>query len=271
MNKPIKDIFKSGLVGLLAVVVTILPFTTGDLPQIYLLPVFVIYSLIGFVYSRIKKNLTVSKRGAFLLIFLFDFVISSFLPNIEGEFYLQNFAFLPNLLQGLILSLGIVSLIFLLWKQEDNSKSGQIKSYFASRSLLSWIWRTIAIMLIFFILTIIVGIISMTITGGALVEELMKVPSFLDLFLITIFRSFFFLLVTVPIIIFWKSNKKELFLYIALITSLIYPILGDGLAYMWPVFYRLIDGTALILHTIIMSLLYVKMLSKYKKINQKKS
>ena len=156
----------------------------------------------------------------------------------------------------------IILLIFYLWKQEDYSEAGQIKSYFASRSIISWFWRVIAIILLFFILTIIVGVISFTITGESLVESLMKVPSFSELFLITTFRSIFILLATVPIIIFWKSGKNELFLSLALITSLIYPILGDGLAYMWPVFYRLIDGTILVLHTIAMSWLYVRWLSK---------
>jgi hypothetical protein len=273
MNKNLKDILKSSLIGLLAVIISAIPFEKifgnselfGAMPSIYLLPLFLIYTLAAFVYSKIKNNLKVSKHGAFFIIFSFDFIISAFLPNIEGEFYLENFAFLPNLLQGFILSLAIVSLIFYLWKQDDNSKAGQVESYFASRSIVSWIWRVIVVILLFFILTIIVGMISMLITGGALVENLMKVPSFLGLFLITAFRSFFYILVTVPLIIFWKSSKKKLILYLALIASLIYPIVGDGLAFMWPAFYRLIDGTILTLHTIVMSWLYVKMLGKGEK------
>ncbi len=272
MDKNLKDILKSSLVGLMAVIISVItpsiPSITnlfGEMPKIYLILIFFIYTSIAFVYSRIKKNLKVSKQGAFFIIFSFHFIISVFLVNIEGNFYLENYPFLPILLQGFILSLAVVLLIFYLWKQDDNSKSGQVKSYFASRSIISWIWRVIVVILLFFILTVIVGMISMSITGGALVEDLMKVPSFLELFLITTFRSFFFLLVTVPIIIFWKSSKKELFLSLAFITSLIYPILGDGLAYMWPAFYRLIDGTILTLHTIVMSWLYVKMLGKGEK------
>lgn len=274
MNKNQKDIFKSGLVGLLAVVISIIPFEKifgstselfGAMPTIYLLPIFIVYTSSAFVYTKIKKNLRVSKQGAFSIIFSFHFIISAFLPNIEGEFYLKNYAFLPNLIQGFILSLSLVSLIFYLWKQNDNSEARQVRSYFATRSIFSWIWRVIVILLLFFIFTVIVGMVSMSITGGPLVESLMKVPSFPELFLITTFRSIFILLVTVPIIIFWKSNKKELFLYLALITSLIYPIVGDGLAFMWPVFYRLIDGTILVLHTVVMSWLYVKLLGRGEK------
>ena len=97
----------------------------------------------------------------------------------------------------------------------------------------------------------------MPITGHFLEEGIMRVPSMLTLFLITIIRSFVYISVTIPIIIFWKSSKKELFLYLALIASLIYPILGDGLAYFWPVMYRLVAGFILTLHTIIMSWFYV--------------
>ncbi len=271
MNKNLKDIFKSSLVGLLAVIITIIPFERifgvtseffGTMPAIYLLPIFLIYTSAAFVYSKIKNNLKVSKKGAFFIIFSFNFIISAFLPLIEGEIYLENFPFLPALLTEFILSLAIVSLIFYLWKQDDNSEAGQVKSYFASRSVISWIWRVIVIMLLFYILTMIIGIIAMPITGHFLEQGIMKVPSLLTLFLITISRSFVYILVTIPLIIFWKSSKKELFLYLALIASLIYPILGDTLAPFWPALYRLVDGTLLSLHTIVMSWLYVKILWK---------
>ena len=274
MDKNLKDILKSSLVGLLAVIISIIPFAkifgssselSGVMPVSYLLPLFLIYTVIAFVYSKIKNNLKTSKQGAFFIIFSFDFIISAFLPNIEGKIYLENYAFLPNLLKGFILSLAIVSLIFYLWKQDDNSTAGQVKSYFKSRSIISWTWRVIAIVLLFFILTIIIGIISVSIIGESPIEGIMKIPSFLELFLITAFRSLFFILVTVPFIIFWKSSKKILILYLALITSLIYPIVGDGLAYFWPALYRLVDGTLLTLHTSVMSWLYVRILWKGEK------
>lgn len=272
MNKNLKDIFKSSLVGLLAVIATIIELSIlsltdpfGAMPKIYLLPVFLIYTSVAFVYSRIKKNLEVSKLGAFIIILSFHFIISLFLPSIEGEIYSETFSLIPNLLNGFIFSLAMVSLLFYLWKQDDNSKPGQIKSYFASRSIISWIWRVIVIMLVFYILTMILGIITMPITGHFLEEGIVKIPSMFTLFLITIFRSFVYILVTLPLIIFWKSSKKELFLYLALITSLIYPILGDGLAYFWPGMYRLVDGTILTLHTIVMSWLYVKIIGKGEK------
>ena len=63
MDKNIRDILKSSLVGILAVIIFIIPFEKifgsstevfGIMPTIYLLPIFLIYSVIGFVYS--KKN-----------------------------------------------------------------------------------------------------------------------------------------------------------------------------------------------------------------------
>ncbi len=272
MNKNLKDILKSSLVGLLAVIITIItpsiPSITnlfGDMPKTYLLPIFLIYTLAAFVYSKIKKSLQVGRSGAFLIILSFNFIISSLLPSIEGEIYLETFPLIPILLTEFVLSLAIVSLIFYLWKQDDNSKAGQVKSYFTSRSIFSWIWRVIVIMLVFYILTMILGIITMPITGHFLEEGLLKVPSMLTIFIITIFRSFVYILVTLPFIIFWKSSKKELFLYLALIASIIYPILGDGLAYFWPALYRFVDGIVLTLHTIFMSWLYVKILRKMEK------
>jgi hypothetical protein len=82
------------------------------------------------------------------------------------------------------------------------------------------------------------------------------------LFAITQFRSLIYILVTLPFIIFWKSNKKDLFLYLALINVIQYPLLGDGLAYSGPVMYRLTDGKVIALQVTIMSCLYVTILWK---------
>ena len=95
----------------------------------------------------------------------------------------------------------------------------------------------------------------------------MEIPSMGTLFAITQFRSFLYILVTLPFIIFWKSGKKDLFLYLALINVIQYPLLGDGVgSYFWPVMYRLIDGIVIALQVTTMSWLYVTMLWKGKKI-----
>ena len=85
------------------------------------------------------------------------------------------------------------------------------------------------------------------------------------LFAITQFRSLVYILVTLPFIIFWNASKRNLFLYLALILIIQYPLLGDGLAYFWPAMYRLVDGIVLTLQVTVMSWLYVKLLSKGKK------
>ena len=90
----------------------------------------------------------------------------------------------------------------------------------------------------------------------------MVVPSMGTLFAITQFRSLVYILVTLPFVIFWKASKRDLFLYLALINVIQYPLLGDGLAYWWPVMYRLTDGIVIALQVIIMSWLYVTMLWK---------
>ena len=96
----------------------------------------------------------------------------------------------------------------------------------------------------------------------------MVIPSMGTLFAITQFRSLIYILVTLPFIIFWKASKKDLFLYLALINVIQYPLLGDGVgAYSWPVMYRLIDGIVLTLQVTIMSWLYVTLLWKGKRVN----
>jgi hypothetical protein len=285
-SESVKDIFKASLVGILAVVFAVIPLEQsiaqffgisfdefgGGMPTAYLFPLFLIYSTIALVLAKMKKNLNVSKRGAFLIIFAFHYCIVSFLPELEGKIYLPDFPFFQTLFSGFILALAVVSLIFYLWKQEDNpeAKAGQrIKSYFSSRSVLSWVWRFLLIWLLFYILTMVIGIVAYPFTKPYLDDPMntlgMVIPGMGTLFAITQFRSLIYILVTLPFIIFWKSSKKDLFLYLALINVIQYPLLGDGLAYFWPVMYRLVDGIVLALQVTIMSWLYVTMLWKGKK------
>jgi hypothetical protein len=282
-NETISNIFKASLVGILAVVYYSFPFEQyiaqffgisfdefgGGMPTLYLFPLFLIYSAIALVLAKMKKNLNVSKRGAFFIILAFHYFITSFLPELEGRIYLPDFPFFQTLISGFVLALAVVSLIFYLWKQEDNPEAEvgqQIKSYFSSRSVMSWVWRFLLVWLLFYILTMIISIVAYPFTKPYLDDPIntlgMVIPGMGTLFAITQFRSLIFILVTLPFVIFWKSSKKDLFLYLALINVIQYPLLGDGLAYFWPVMYRLPDGIVLALQVTIMSWLYVTMLWK---------
>ena len=275
------------LVGFVVVVISVIPLEQilaqlfgipfevfrGGMPTVYLFPLFLVYAAIAFVLARMKTNLNVSKRGAFLIVFAFLFFITSFLPELEGKFYMPDFPFVPTLIRGFILALVVVSLIFYLWKQDDNPEAEagqQIKSYFSSRSVLSWVWRFFLVWLLFYILTMIISIVAYPFTKPYLDDAMntlgMVVPSMGTLFAITQFRSLVYILVTLPFVIFWKASKRDLFLYLALINVIQYPLLGDGLAYWWPVMYRLTDGIVIALQVIIMSWLYATMLWKGKKI-----
>jgi hypothetical protein len=285
-NETPRDIFKACLVGALVVVFTVIPleqFITqlfgipfeefrGGIPTLYLLGWFLIYTVIAFVLARMKMKLNVSKRGAFFIVFSFHYFIVSFLPELEGKIYLPDFPFVQTLIQGFILALAVILLIFYLWKQEDNSDANagqQIKSHFASRSVMSWIWRFSLVWLLFYVLTMIIGIVAYPFTQQYLDDPMntlgMVVPSMGTLFAITQFRSLVYILVNLPFVIFWKSSKRDLFQYLALINVIQYPLLGDGLAYWWPMMYRLTDGIVLALHVIIMSWLYTTMLGKGEK------
>ena len=50
----------------------------------------------------------------------------------------------------------------------------------------------------------------------------------------------------------------------ATINVIQYPLLGDGLAYFWPVMYRVTDGIVLAVQVTVMSWLYVTLLWKGK-------
>jgi len=281
-NEATSNIFKASLVGILVVVITVIPLEQfiaqleefrGGMPTLYLFGWFLIYTAIALVLAKMKKNLNVSKCGAFFIIFAFHYFITSFLPELEGRIYLPDFPFVQSLISGFILALAVISLIFYLWKQEDNpeAKAGQqIKSYFSSRSVMSWVWRFFLVWLLFYILTMIISIVAYPFTKPYLDDAMntlgMVIPSMGTLFAITQFRSLVYILVTLPFVIFWKASKRDLFLYLALINVIQYPLLGDGLAYWWPVMYRLTDGIVIALQVIIMSWLYVTMLWKGKRI-----
>ena len=267
------NIFKATLVGLLVVIVNLIPLekilgiTLGDLgvmPTIYLIPMFFVYSLIALVFSKMKNNLNLEKKGAFVVIFSFLFVINVLLTSIEGNFYLSNFPFIFTLIYGFTLALLITLSISYLWKQDDNpvNVKEEIRLYFSSRSIFSWIWKSIVVLFLFYVFIMILGAITYPLTGHYVENGIFKMPTMLELFSITMLRSIFYLLVTLPFIIFWKSSQKSLFLYLSLINILIYPVLGDGFAYFWPVMYRLIDGIVLATHAILMSWLYTTILKK---------
>ncbi len=284
-NKTISNVFKGSLVGILAVVITAIPFEQfiaqfvgisyevfrGGMPTLYLFPLFLIYTAIALVFAKMKENLYISKRGAFLVIFAFHYFIVSFLPELEGKIYLPDFPFYPVMISGFILAIAVVSLIFYLWKQEDHpeAKTGQlIESHFSSRSTLSWVWRFLLVWISFYIVTMIISIVALPFTGQYLDDSVntlgMVVPSMGMIFAITQFRSLIYILVTLPLVIFWSSSKRSLFLYLALILIIQYPLLGDGLAYFWPAMYRLTDGIVLALQVCIMSWLYATLLWKGK-------
>ena len=221
-NETISNFFKASLVGILVVVATVIPLEQfiaqlfgisfdefgGGMPALYLFPIFLIYMAMAFVLAKMKKNLNISKRGAFFIIFAFHYFIASFLPILEGKIYLPGFPFAPTLISGFITALAVVSLIFYLWKQEDNSEANvgqQIKSYLSSRSVVSWVWRSILLWLLFFILTMTISIVALPFTQPYLDDAMntlgMTIPSMGTFFAITQFRSLIYILVTLPFII----------------------------------------------------------------------
>lgn len=289
ISETTNDILKASLVGILSVLITVIPLEPflaqlfglpfeefrGGMPTLYLSGLFLIYTAIAFVLARMIKELNVSRRGAFFIVFAFHYLIVSFLPELEGKIYLPDFRFVQTLISGSILALAVVALIFYLWKQEANSEASvgqQVRSHFASRSVMGWVWRFFVVWLLFYVVTMVLGLVSYPITKQYLDDPMntlgMVVPSMGTLFAITQFRSLVYIVVTLPFVVFWKASKRDLILFLALINVIQYPLLGDGLAYWWPVMYRLVDGIVIALQIITMSWLYVNMLGKGEKHKQ---
>ena len=71
LNEVVVDVLKASLVGILAVVITFIPFEQfvlqfagisyeefrGGMPTLYLFPLFLIYAAIALVFAKMKKNL----------------------------------------------------------------------------------------------------------------------------------------------------------------------------------------------------------------------
>lgn len=279
-----KDLFKAGLVGLLAVAMTAIPFERllapvlgtplGDvgerLPTPYLVPLFLIYVAMALVLATMKHKLYVGRRAALLIIFTFHYFIVAFLPELEGRIYLPGFPFLPTLFHASVLAVAVVALIFTLWRQEDLPDADvgqQLRAYLASRTAMSWTWRILLVWLLFYVLTMALGLVAYPFNKVYLEDAPntlgMVVPSMGALFAITQFRSLIYLLVTLPFIIFWRSSRRELFLLLSASYIIQYPLLGDGVgAFYWPAMYRLIDFIVLALQLTAMSWLYVTLLWK---------
>jgi hypothetical protein len=117
------------------------------------------------------------------------------------------------MIMGFIQALAVVALIGYLWKQDDAPQARigrQIASYFSSRSVVSWGWRFLLVWLLFYVLTMAIGIVAYPLTKPYLDDPMttlgMVVPSMGTLLAITQFRSFMCIAVTVPVMIFWKSG-----------------------------------------------------------------
>lgn len=270
------NLFKACLIGLLVIAIKLIPLETifnitvstqegGTMPSYYFIPMFFVYGIIALEFANIKRNLNIGKKGAFIIILLFFFVIDTLLSKLEGNFFIEDYPLLFNIGSGLFENILITIGIFCLWGQEDikvNAKE-KVKDYFVSRSIFSWIWRVILVLILSFIIYMIIGAIAYPLTGPYM-EKLIVIPSMFENFSIQILRGIAYLIVTVPIIIFWKKSERSLFLNLLFINILLYPVLGYAFTYYFPLMFRLLDGVVLSLHMIAFSWLMIKFLKKRK-------
>lgn len=244
INKSLSShILKAALIGLLVVVIKLIPFeailgisaSTGEgvaKPAFYFIPMLFIYGIVALELANIKSKLNIGKKGAFIIIFVFFFVIDTLLSKLEGNFFIEDYPIIFNLSIGFLENILTTIGIFYLWKQEDimsNTKE-KIVEYLKSRSVLSWIWRIVIVLILSFIIYMIIGAMAYPFTGPYM-EKLIRVPSMFENFSIQILRGIAYILVTVPIIIFWNESQRSLLLNLILINILLYPVLGYAFSY----------------------------------------
>lgn len=192
---------------------------------------------------------------------MFLFIIDTLLSKLEGNFFIENYPIVFNLSIGFIENLIATVGIFYLWKEENMivGSRERIVKYLKSRSIVSWCLRVVIVLIISFIAYMIIGAIAYQLTGPYM-EKLIKIPSMFENFSIQVLRGFAYIVVTIPIMIFFNKGKKSLLRNLIVINILLYPVLGYAFAYFFPPMFRLIDGTVLSIHMIIFSWLQVKFL-----------
>lgn len=256
---------KASCVGLIAIVLNLIPIgkTNQSLISIFdYFLMFVVYGLVALQLQQIKRHMKGKKVTVTIIVFLFFFVVDSLMSTLEGNFFIANYQLTHHLFRGLLESVVLVAAVFLLWAQEDASVSlsNQLKDYFKTRTVVSWILRTIILLLSSFVIYMVLGALAYPITGPHM-EETIKIPTIFENFMIQFLRGCGYLLVSFPVIVLWDHKKS---LKMTMMTSyiLFYAILGYSFTHDLPIVLRLMDGLVLSLHLTAFTILFFKLLKK---------
>lgn len=261
----IKKLLKATAVGIVAVLVHMLFAYLNLASHLSVLGygcMVGVYAIVALQLLTLKENLKGNKLTIVMVVFMFFFVIDALMSTLEGNFFIENYSLWSHMGLGMIKSVAVVGSVFVLWKQdvEDVSFFEEAKSFFSSRTMISWLIRICVVLLISFVVYMIIGALAYPLTGPFMEAEI-KIPSLFENFMIQVLRGLGYLLVTFPIMILWR-DKKSLGRTLGFSYILFYPILGYAFTVTLPLTFRMLDATVLSLHMIVFTVLIMKLLRR---------
>jgi hypothetical protein len=212
------------------------------------------------LFIRLSGTKSIRVIITFLFIFL-GFAVSvtiesSIYSDVPGYSAMMLILFLPSLLAAMVFTV--------LHKTDDHSVSfaKRLRTFLGHRTIAQWTSKIITVILAFPVVYFLFGIIVSPFVTEYYETEIsgLALPLPGLIFLVQLLRSLIFLLITIPIVLYWNSSKRSLIFSLALahfvmvfaydiVLAIEMPvelviihgieILGDSLVYSW-IFVRLI-------------------------------
>jgi hypothetical protein len=234
-------------------------FTTPAMPEGSDANTILIYFLLGSMLlaipmSILSKGIASSFLGRWLILSALTWMVGSVGMVLESAFFMDTGAVssgqssLFTILNFLLPSLSLSALAALLFRPgEKVTGKGKLFAFFRSRTIREWLWRMAAALLAYPIIYL---------TFGLLVEPFIReyyasgafeltIPTWGQLIPLQIARSALFLLVCLPVLVWWHGSKPGLWLSLGLSFFLLTAFMAVITAYWFPWQMRLAHGLEL--------------------------
>jgi len=197
------------------------------------------------------------------IIFLFFFTCFSVSVTIESSIYssVQGYHLMIVTLIFPILLFSVISAV-VSQTVKYHKKKPDIPSFFKSRPLIQWIWRSLLAIISFPIVYFLLGIIVSPFVADYYKDTIpgLVLPEPGLIILVQLVRSTLFLIVTLPVIIFWGGNMKECIIFLGLahfVMVFLYDIL---MALEMPVQLIIIHGFEILFDSFIYAWIFVTLM-----------
>ena len=200
----------------------------------------------------------------FLIVFLFLFTCFGISVSVENSIYTTESS--PWITLVLLMPCLIFALVaILLTKTQFSSDkfSEKLKEFFKTQTTKQWLWKFFLAIVSFPIIYFIFGLIVSPFVMDYYQQSNLSltVPAAGIIISVQVFRSFLFLLVTLPILITWTGNKTQLFLFLGLAHFVFVFSYDFVLAIQLPLALELIHGVEILLDSLVYAWVIVKLLT----------